>query len=140
MSDLHAPLSHSRSIARYLNLYEDSEHDYTDITSYRNVILVSNPFDTKYIPQPPPSSYDAYTIWVQADIPYQSSLRMIEIKLIDWAFSHAIVDAFYKNDTYVLTVTYKTSRGTLHFTSWSVFLKWIVCASRNNVIEDSTKL
>ena len=97
---------------------------------YGGVRLLTSEYDQHLYGIPPLGCFHARTIWLQAGLPLHALARFLEIKMIDWACTYALLDIQHKE---IRSVRYQTSRDCLYFCSWHVFLRWIMCACGGSV-------
>ena len=87
-------------------------------------LLISSPLDTTLYKAP--KSGDAVMIWKYAKIPAQACIREIESGLIDWAFTYATLEVI---EGHISKVIWTTQSECKCSSSWSAFIRWILCAS-----------
>lgn len=92
---------------------------------YCGVRLLTSEYDQHLYGIPPPSCFHARTIWFQAGLPMRALGRWLEVKLVDWAYTYALVDIQAEE---IRSVRYQASGNCLYFCSWRVFLRWMMCA------------
>jgi hypothetical protein len=94
----------------------------------KDILLISS--DSKQIyRRPPKSSIDARKVWRYAKIPSIATIREIEYKLLDWAFTYASLEI---TDKKIKRITWRTHSNCVCSCSWPAFLRWIVCASTSS--------
>jgi hypothetical protein len=98
----------------------------TDLSIYKNIQLLTHPADFSMFHMPPPSAHHARAVWMQAGLPPQAIPRLIEVKMIDWLIEQG-AELVMEGRT-VRSVNFSIDNHTLHFVSWRVFLRWILCA------------
>jgi len=87
-------------------------------------LLISSPLDTTLYKVP--KSGDVVNIWKYAKIPAQACIRDIESGLIDWAFTYATLEV---TEGRISKVIWTTQNDCKCSSSWSAFIRWILCAS-----------
>jgi hypothetical protein len=98
-----------------------------ELSFYKNIRLCSHETDYQLYARPHPTSIHAYRVWIECDLPPQTILRLMEVRLLDWAFEHAMLDI--QGDT-IRSVTCFFEEGKVHFLSWKIFLRWMISACR----------
>lgn len=99
------------------------------LTYPKERLLISSFSDKQLYRQPNKKSYDARKIWRYAKVSHNATIREIEMKLLDWAFTYASL--VIENNT-IKSITWNIHSGDKCASSWSAFLKWIICASLSN--------
>jgi hypothetical protein len=90
----------------------------------RDVLLITTE-NPKLYRIPPNTTADTRRIWIHANIPQAARIRDIEMKLLDWAFTYANLEIIDKKITWIDWKLGNTTCGS----TWSAFLKWILCGS-----------
>ncbi len=98
------------------------------VFSPREVKLISSTDDTIRYMIPSKNANDARRIWKRARIPYYSNATEIETRLISWAFKHAQIKVV---DDTIRTISWLTHSNCICTSTWSAFIKWMLCASSN---------
>ena len=89
-------------------------------------LLTSSATNIQIYKRPSKSSSDARKVWKYAKIASIATIREIEIKLLDWAFSYASLEII---DKQIIKITWRTDSNCVCMCSWTAFLRWILCAS-----------
>jgi hypothetical protein len=89
-------------------------------------LLVSSPTNHQIYKRPPRKAHDARKVWRYAKIPSAATIREIECKLLDWAYTYASLEITNKK---IVRITWRTHSNCVCTCKWETFLKWIVCAS-----------
>ncbi len=69
---------------------------------------------------------DAHKIWKIATIPEVDTIYNIEHQLFEWASNNAFLEI---RDNKIISIKWKSLSGYYFKSSWSAFIKWIICAS-----------
>lgn len=80
------------------------------------------------IKKPTNSSTDAFKIWSMANIPDSTTIRQIEIYLIEWALKYATLEIDIENKL-IKSIKWTTSQNYSCSSTWKAFLSWIVCST-----------
>ncbi len=108
-------------------IIEDSGIIYSDNTNEdENKYLISSKTDYSFYNIPKRITSDAYKIWKDANIPETDTIYHIELKLLEWARINATLEIM---DNKIISITWKSVSGCGFQSSWSAFIKWIICAS-----------
>jgi hypothetical protein len=89
-------------------------------------LLISSLLDKTIYKCPPRKSFDARKIWKLAKIPQRTYIRNIEILLLDWAFTYAVLEISGKK---IVKITWTSKSNCRCESTWAAFVRWIVCAS-----------
>ena len=71
-------------------------------------------------------SSDVHKIWKAAKIPEIDTMYQIERQLFEWASINATLEL---RNTKIISIKWKSSSGYGFKSSWTAFIKWIICAS-----------
>jgi hypothetical protein len=80
------------------------------------------------IKKPTNSSTDAFKIWSMANIPDSTTIRQIEIYLIEWALKYATLEIDIENKL-IKSIKWTTSQNYSCSSTWKAFLSWIICST-----------
>lgn len=89
-------------------------------------LLISSPSNTQIYKRPPRKAHDARKVWRYAKIPSAATIREIEYKLLDWAYTYAALEI---TDKKIKKITWRTHSNCVCSCAWGTFIKWIICAS-----------
>jgi hypothetical protein len=92
----------------------------------KEILFTSSENDNQLYKMPPHKSHDARKIWKHARIPSVATIRLIESKLLDWAFYHARLEI---TSNYINNITWKSDSGYTYNSKWNVFIHWMICAT-----------
>ena len=91
--------------------------------------LLTSSTSNQIYKRPSKKALDARKVWKYAKIPSVATIREIEIKLLDWAFTYASLEIIDKK---IILITWRTHSNCVCSCSWTAFLRWIVCASTSS--------
>jgi hypothetical protein len=135
-----APIPKVVSIQSYINTCEvlDSSNEspinihikdiQTILNFPKNKLLVFYNSEPKRYKRPDTNTIDVFHIWKNANIPKVASIQDIEILLLDWAHTYASLEIDEK-DKKITKITWHLLNKTICISTWSAFIKWIICAS-----------
>jgi hypothetical protein len=91
--------------------------------------LLTSSTSNQIYKRPSKKSGDARKVWKYAKIPSIATIREIEMKLLDWAFTYASLEIIDKK---IRLITWRSHSNCLCSSSWTAFLRWILCASTSS--------
>jgi hypothetical protein len=92
----------------------------------KSQLLISSKTDISFHKIPKNKGCAAYKIWNEAGIPELETLHRIESSLLDWADKSAELEI---SDGKITKIKWKSCSGYDFQSSWTAFIKWILCAS-----------
>jgi hypothetical protein len=89
-------------------------------------LLISSYTDMTLYKIPKSITSDAHKIWKAATIPEIDTMYNIERQLFEWACNNASLEI---RDNKIISIKWKSLGGYGFQSSWTAFVKWIICAS-----------
>lgn len=94
----------------------------------KELLMISSIYDNTICKIPSKKSQDARKIWEYAKIPSVATVREIEYKLLDWAYTYASLEIV---DNKIIRITWHSHSNCTCISTWSAFLKWIICSTKS---------
>lgn len=81
--------------------------------------------DENIYKEPPKQSHDARKVWRAAQLPRVSTIREVEIALLNWANTYARLEI---KDRKILSITWISESKCTCRSTWAAFIRWMACA------------
>jgi hypothetical protein len=95
----------------------------------KGILPITSPYENIIYKRPSKDAIDARNIWLQARIPNEATIHLIEKLLIKWAIDNANNNTVLKiKDNRIEAIAWKSVGNAICHSSWKAFLRWIVCS------------
>lgn len=91
----------------------------------KHELYITASTDKNIYKEPPKQSHDARKVWKMAQLPKVSTIREVEIALLDWAITYAHLEI---KDKKVVSITWISQSQCTCRSTWAAFIRWMACA------------